>query len=78
MFDNKHCMEWLRLMNLLFLSDRAASDERMDWSVLNTKYSASTGIVSASENKEKAFHLLELLHTDSELWILRFSLWYAR
>lgn len=87
-FDNEDCMEWLRVMNQLFLSDRAASDEGMDWSVLvnqgapagkenvycysskkvlNTRYSASTGIVSASENKEKAFRLLELLHTDSEL-----------
>lgn len=35
--------------------------------IINTRYSASTGIVKTSEHKEDAFRLLELLHTDSEL-----------
>ncbi len=86
-FDHEGCMEWLRVMNQLYLSGRAVDDERADWSILidnsptekenvycystkdilNTRYAGSTGIVSASEKKEKAFRLLELLHTDSEL-----------
>ena len=35
--------------------------------VITTRYSASTGIVAASDKKDNAFKLLELLHTDNDL-----------
>ena len=35
--------------------------------ILGTRYSASTGILSSSENKDAAFKILELLHSDSDL-----------
>lgn len=35
--------------------------------LLSTRYSGSIGILSASNQKEKSFKLLELLHTDEEL-----------
>jgi hypothetical protein len=34
--------------------------------IIGTRYSASTGILSASDKKDDAFKLLELLHTDSD------------
>ena len=86
--ENEDALNWLKMINTLFLSGRATDDINAQWSVCITRdttpiskkniyayktkciiaprFSATTGILRSSNDKERAFKLLQAVHIDTE------------